>query len=74
MALQNVQARIRMVLSYLFAQLALVTKGRTGGLLVLGSANVDERYSSTNYYYYEMKCIYSITLHLFQSGRIRDEI
>ncbi|GMT23683.1 hypothetical protein PFISCL1PPCAC_14980, partial [Pristionchus fissidentatus] len=42
MALQNVQARIRMVLSYLFAQLSLVTKGRPGGLLVLGSANVDE--------------------------------
>ncbi|GMR47722.1 hypothetical protein PMAYCL1PPCAC_17917, partial [Pristionchus mayeri] len=42
MALQNVQARIRMVLSYLFAQLALITKGRPGGLLVLGSANVDE--------------------------------
>ena len=43
MALQNVQARIRMVLAYLFAQLSLVVKGRPSGLLVLGTANVDER-------------------------------
>ncbi|XP_059088521.1 glutamine-dependent NAD(+) synthetase-like [Tigriopus californicus] len=42
LALQNVQARVRMVLSYLFAQLALLVQGRPGGLLVLGSANVDE--------------------------------
>ncbi|KAF7277740.1 NAD synthetase [Rhynchophorus ferrugineus] len=42
MALQNIQARIRMVLSYLFAQLVLWARGRPGGLLVLGSANVDE--------------------------------
>ncbi|CAG9836558.1 unnamed protein product [Diabrotica balteata] len=42
LALQNIQARIRMVLSYLFAQLMLWTRGRPGGLLVLGSANVDE--------------------------------
>ena len=42
LALQNVQARIRMVLSYLFAQLMLWARGRSGGLLVLGSANVDE--------------------------------
>lgn len=42
MALQNIQARIRMVLSYLFAQLVLWGRGRPGGLLVLGSANVDE--------------------------------
>jgi NAD+ synthase (glutamine-hydrolysing) len=33
-----------MVLAYLFAQLCLWAKGRSGGLLVLGSANVDERY------------------------------
>ncbi|BAM83417.1 glutamine-dependent NAD synthetase [Cyanidioschyzon merolae strain 10D] len=42
-ALQNIQARIRMVLSYLFAQLLPWARGhgqRT--LLVLGSANVDE--------------------------------
>ncbi|KAL3883279.1 hypothetical protein ACJMK2_029562 [Sinanodonta woodiana] len=42
LALQNVQARIRMVLAYLFAQLVLWARGRSGGLLVLGSANVDE--------------------------------
>ncbi|XP_048517441.1 glutamine-dependent NAD(+) synthetase [Dendroctonus ponderosae] len=42
MALQNIQARVRMVLSYLFAQLVLWARGRPGGLLVLGSANVDE--------------------------------
>ena len=41
-ALQNVQARSRMVVAYLFAQLVLWTRGRPGGLLVLGSANVDE--------------------------------
>ncbi|XP_004927820.1 glutamine-dependent NAD(+) synthetase [Bombyx mori] len=42
LALQNIQARIRMVLSYLFAQLMLWVRGRPGGLLVLGSSNVDE--------------------------------
>ncbi|XP_025054581.1 glutamine-dependent NAD(+) synthetase isoform X6 [Alligator sinensis] len=42
LALQNVQARIRMVLAYLFAQLSLWARGMPGGLLVLGSANVDE--------------------------------
>ncbi|XP_015376599.1 PREDICTED: glutamine-dependent NAD(+) synthetase [Diuraphis noxia] len=42
LALQNVQARLRMVLTYLFAQLMLWVRGRQGGLLVLGSANVDE--------------------------------
>lgn len=36
------QARIRMVLSYLFAQLMLWVRNRPGGLLVLGSSNVDE--------------------------------
>ncbi|XP_034021640.1 glutamine-dependent NAD(+) synthetase [Thalassophryne amazonica] len=41
-ALQNVQARVRMVLAYLFAQLSLWSRGRPGGLLVLGSANIDE--------------------------------
>ncbi|ODV93154.1 hypothetical protein PACTADRAFT_47078 [Pachysolen tannophilus NRRL Y-2460] len=45
LALQNIQARCRMVLAYLFAQLLPWTRGRTntGGLLVLGSANVDEQ-------------------------------
>ncbi|XP_012555047.1 glutamine-dependent NAD(+) synthetase isoform X1 [Hydra vulgaris] len=42
LALQNVQARVRMVTSYLFAQLTLWSRGKQGGLLVLGSANVDE--------------------------------
>ena len=41
-ALQNIQARIRMVLSYFLAQLLLWARGSKGGLLVLGSANVDE--------------------------------
>lgn len=42
LALQNVQARVRMVQSYLAAQLLLAARGRSGALLVLGSANVDE--------------------------------
>ena len=42
LALQNIQARLRMVLAYLFAQLTPWLQGRSGGLLVLGSANVDE--------------------------------
>lgn len=42
MALQNIQARLRMVISYFFAQLTLWAVGRPGSLLVLGSANVDE--------------------------------
>ena len=42
MALQNVQARNRMVLSYLFAQLLPWSHGNHGNLLVLSSANVDE--------------------------------
>jgi NAD+ synthase (glutamine-hydrolysing) len=42
LALQNIQARSRMLLSYVCAQLILWTKGRPGSLLVLGSANVDE--------------------------------
>ncbi|KAF3822364.1 hypothetical protein GH733_007738, partial [Mirounga leonina] len=42
LALQNVQARLRMVMAYLFAQLSLWARGARGGLLVLGSANVDE--------------------------------
>ncbi|XP_033996889.1 glutamine-dependent NAD(+) synthetase isoform X1 [Trematomus bernacchii] len=48
LALQNVQARVRMVLAYLFAQLGLWARGKPGGLLVLGSANVDE--SLTGYF------------------------
>uniref|UniRef100_A0A6Q2YS41 Glutamine-dependent NAD(+) synthetase n=1 Tax=Esox lucius TaxID=8010 RepID=A0A6Q2YS41_ESOLU len=48
LALQNVQARIRMILAYLFAQLNQWALGKPGGLLVLGSANVDE--SLTGYF------------------------
>lgn len=42
LALQNIQARIRMVLSFVLAQLMPWVRGRGGFLLVLGSANVDE--------------------------------
>jgi NAD+ synthase (glutamine-hydrolysing) len=47
LALQNIQARLRMVLAYLFAQLLPWARGSsqgTGGgyLLVLGTSNVDE--------------------------------
>ncbi|CAG8450327.1 7364_t:CDS:10 [Ambispora leptoticha] len=42
LALQNIQARLRMLLSYLFAQLLPWVRNRNGSLLVLGSANVDE--------------------------------
>lgn len=43
LALQNIQARLRMLLAYMFAQLVPWVRGNVGGLLVLGSANVDER-------------------------------
>ncbi|KAF2144066.1 uncharacterized protein K452DRAFT_316825 [Aplosporella prunicola CBS 121167] len=44
LALQNIQARLRMVIAYLFAQMLPLVRGRKapGSLLVLGSANVDE--------------------------------
>lgn len=42
LALQNIQARLRMVTAYLFAQLLPWVRGKSGFLLVLGSANVDE--------------------------------
>ncbi|KAF2842686.1 glutamine-dependent NAD(+) synthetase [Patellaria atrata CBS 101060] len=44
LALQNIQARLRMVIAYMFAQLLPSVRQRPGGggLLVLGSANVDE--------------------------------
>lgn len=41
-ALQNIQARLRMVFAYLMAQLLRWLDNRNGWLLVLGSANVDE--------------------------------
>lgn len=42
LALQNIQARSRMLLGYLFAQLLPWVRGYSGSLLVLGSSNVDE--------------------------------
>lgn len=44
LALQNIQARLRMAIAYLFAQMLPTVRKRLGGgsLLVLGSANVDE--------------------------------
>ncbi|KAJ7248515.1 hypothetical protein C8J57DRAFT_1437985 [Mycena rebaudengoi] len=42
LALQNIQARLRMVLAYMFAQILPWARGKEGGLLVLGSVNVDE--------------------------------
>ena len=41
-ALQNIQARLRMVISYFFAQMLPWTRSRQGTLLVLGTGNVDE--------------------------------
>lgn len=42
MALQNIQARSRMVMSYLFAQLFPISRGKTGNFLVLASGNLEE--------------------------------
>jgi NAD+ synthase (glutamine-hydrolysing) len=42
LALQNIQARLRMVMSYLCAQLFPWLRGNQGFLLVLSSGNVDE--------------------------------
>lgn len=42
LGMQNIQARVRMVTAYLFAQLACYFGKRPGSLLVLGSSNVDE--------------------------------
>ena len=42
LALQNIQARIRMVFGYMLAQLLPWSRNRRGGLLVLGTGNVDE--------------------------------
>jgi NAD+ synthase (glutamine-hydrolysing) len=44
LALQNIQARVRMVTAYYFAQMLPSTRGRSGGgtLLVLSSINVEE--------------------------------
>lgn len=42
LALQNFQSRSRMVLAYALGQLLPTVRGGNGGLLILGSANVDE--------------------------------
>lgn len=42
LALQNIQARLRMVLAFFVAQLRLWSRGLSGFQLVLGTANVDE--------------------------------
>ncbi|KAJ2550543.1 glutamine-dependent NAD(+) synthetase [Coemansia sp. RSA 1933] len=42
LALQNIQARLRMLLAYLLAALLPWARGKQRSLLVLGSANVDE--------------------------------
>ena len=59
LAMQNVQARLRMVLAYLFAQLIMWARGLTGGLLVLGSANVDERWAAFFSCFVEVSCLLS---------------
>lgn len=43
-ALQNIQSRSRMVIAYYYAQMLPTVRQRPGGggLLVLGSSNVDE--------------------------------
>ena len=43
LALQNIEARSRMVVAYLFAQLLPLALGRCGSLLVLGSGNLSEQ-------------------------------
>ncbi|KAG7035492.1 Glutamine-dependent NAD(+) synthetase [Cucurbita argyrosperma subsp. argyrosperma] len=42
LGLQNIQARIRMVLAFMFASLLPWVHGKSGFYLVLGSSNVDE--------------------------------
>lgn len=47
-----------MVLAYLFAQLLPWVRGRQGGLLVLGSANVDEWYAPKYAVFFYLDLIY----------------
>jgi len=42
LALQNFQSRTRMIVAYGFGQLLPQSRGKKGGTLILGSANVDE--------------------------------
>lgn len=53
LALQNIQARSRMVISYYMAQELCEVRGRPGGgsLLVLGSSNVDECLRGCEYHF-----------------------
>ena len=53
LALQNIQARTRMVLSYFLATLELEKENLEGFLLVLGSSNLDE---SLRGYYTKYDC------------------
>jgi NAD+ synthase (glutamine-hydrolysing) len=46
-----------MVLAYMFAQLLPWVRGKVGGLLVLGSANVDERYKHFSVFFLLRKLI-----------------
>lgn len=42
LALQNIQARVRMVIAFMLASLMPWVRSKNGFFLVLGSANVDE--------------------------------
>ena len=42
LALQNIQARVRMVVAFMLASLMPWVRSKHGFFLVLGSANVDE--------------------------------
>uniref|UniRef100_A0A8C7LLT0 NAD/GMP synthase domain-containing protein n=1 Tax=Oncorhynchus mykiss TaxID=8022 RepID=A0A8C7LLT0_ONCMY len=64
LALQNVRACIRMILAYLFAQWA---EGKPGGLLVLGSANVDERLLATSLSNFLQYCVEKFQLSALRS-------
>ena len=64
------QARLRMVLAYMFAQLLPWVRGRYGGLLVLGSANVDERSALAPS---RASCWYSLTCYT-QFARVPHEV
>jgi len=63
LALQNIQARLRMVLAYLLAQLLPWVRGRPGSLLVLGSANVDEWYNWFLVFLSHIVCYQDVTTH-----------
>ena len=71
MALQNVQARSRMVVAYLFAQLVLWTRNRPGGLLLLGNNCTNNNNNCNNsaiigYISYEIKKVRNSQLLIFE--------